>query len=325
MAIALPSRPCVLVIFNPNAGQVDLRSQLQRIADTWNQTGWQVTLQPTQYAGHATEIAREASEAGIDLVIAAGGDGTVNEIINGLVGSRTAMGTLPVGTVNIWAREMGLSMDLFSAAKDLRAGVIEQVDVGQAGDRYFLLMAGIGFDAAVTADVRSSEKKRLGAIAYVKRAIELMGKFQGQRSWILIDGQRVRGRVLMIVIGNSQLYGGAIKFTANAVLDDGWLDVCVIKGRSIWMAAPSRLLSVLTRGYHRDPKVVYYRAKSVRITGKRPLPVQVDGDFLGMTPMQFQVVPGKLSVLIPPGCDRSLWASGVVPQLKGKVTTNSEP
>ncbi len=324
MPIALPLQPRVLLIFNPNAGQADMRSQLQRIADDWNKAGWQVTLQPTQYAGHATQIAQEASELGIDLVIAAGGDGTVNEVVNGIVGSNTAMGTLPIGTVNIWAREMGLSMDLVSAAKDLMAGVLEQVDVGQAGNRYFLLMAGVGFDAAVTADVPSAEKRRFGAIAYVKRAVQLMGQFQGQRSWLHIDGQRVRGRVLMMVIGNSQLYGGAIKFTANAVLDDGWLEVCVIKGRSILMAAPSRLLSVLTRGYHRDPKVVYYRAKSVRINGKRPLPVQVDGDYLGMTPMQFRVVPQKLWVLVPPGCDRTLWSNGIVPQLRSEAIAGSE-
>jgi diacylglycerol kinase (ATP) len=110
----------------------------------------------------------------------------------------------------------------------------------------------------------------------------------------------------MVVIGNSQLYGGVVKLTAHALLNDGLLDVCVIKGRSM-LAAPLRLVSIFTRNYNRDPKVEYYRAKRVQIKGKKSLPVQVDGDYLDRTPMNFEVVPGGLWVLVPPSADMSLW------------------
>jgi diacylglycerol kinase (ATP) len=297
----------VIVIFNPNAGQADfLEASINRAAIFWRDRGWTVTYAPTQFAGHATQIAREAAHEGYDYAIAAGGDGTVNEVMNGLLHTQTALGTLPIGTVNIWAREMGLPMDIVGAAKQLLEARVRSVDVGMAGDRAFLLMAGVGFDAAVTQSVDAGEKKRFGVIAYVKQAFQVAWKFQGVRTLLRIDGKRVRGRILMLVIGNSQLYGGVVKFTAHAIVDDGLLDVCVIKGRSM-LTAPLRLFSVFTRNYNRDPKVAYFKASRVEIQGKKRLPIQVDGDFIGKTPMRFEILPGALRVMVPPQADRTLW------------------
>ena len=309
MGIALPLQPRVLIVFNPQAGQGSmLRQALAQVTQIWRQQHWQVELQPTRWAGDATFWSAQAATQGYDIVVAAGGDGTVNEVANGLVGTKTALAVLPVGTVNIWARELGLPMDVTRSATALLQAHLRPVDLGKAGDRHFLLMAGVGFDAAVTAGVCPHEKKRFGAIAYLKRAFHLAWQWRGVRSLIRIDGQRVRGRILMVVIGNSQLYGGVFKMTAHATIDDGLLDVCVIKGHTL-LTAPLRLLSIFTRRYNLDPKVKYYRARHVSIQGKRTLPVQVDGDYLGHTPMTFEVVPAGLWVLVPPTVDRSLWQS----------------
>ncbi len=299
----------VLIVYNPAAGQsADLASMLDRVALLWRDLGWQVSIAATTAPGDATSKAQQAAADGYHAVVAAGGDGTVNEVINGLVGSQTALGVLPLGTVNIWAREMGLSMDMLKAAISLSEAQLTQIDVGMAGNRYFLLMAGIGFDAAVTATVCAKEKKRLGAIAYVKQAIQIAWNFRGVSPKLRIDGKRVRGRILMVTIGNSQLYGGVIKFTAHATVNDGLLDVCVIKGEGM-LSAPRRLISIFARHYNRDPKVQYYQAKQIEIRGQKGkvLPVQVDGDYLGKTPMSFRVVPNSLWVLVPPNADRSLF------------------
>jgi diacylglycerol kinase (ATP) len=311
MRASLPSQPQVLIVYNPAAGQsADFKNTLDRVANLWRDRGWQVQIAATTAPGDATVKARQAAQAGYHAVIAAGGDGTVNEVVNGLVGTSTALGTLPLGTVNIWAREMGLSMDLLKAAESLMKSELAQIDVGRAGNRYFLLMAGIGFDAAVTATVSAAEKKMLGAIAYVKQAIQIAWNFRGVRLKLRIDGKRVRGKILMVIVGNSQLYGGVVKFTAHATIDDGLLDVCVIKGRGM-LSAPQRLISIFTRNYNRDPQVQYYQAQQIEIRGKqrKALPVQVDGDYLGTTPMNFQVVPSSLWILVPPNADRSLWRS----------------
>lgn len=368
-----------LILYNPTAGQAsEILPKLKAAAESWRQAGWQVELRPTRCAGDATIQSREAATQGYSLVVAAGGDGTVNEVVNGLAGTETALATLPCGTVNIWAREMGLSMDIAQAAqaflgaerrsvdlgvcrqrpaklskrkrralKRKRAKAAAKIDAGQADsrgahladgltesgashqvslgapdetnlDRYFLLMASAGFDAAVTSEVKSAEKKRFGAIAYVKQAFQTACRYRGIKTKLYIDGKRVRGRVLMVVIGNSQLYGGVIKFTAHALIDDGLLDVCVIKGRNL-LIAPQRLFSVFTRVYNRKNQVRYYRAKQVEIRGKKKkkrMPVQLDGDYLGKTPMKFEVLPAALVALVPDTCDQSLWGPGAdaVPQ-----------
>ena len=112
------------------------------------------------------------------------------------------------------------------------------------------------------------------------------------------------------VIGNSQLYGGVFKLTAHATVNDGLLDVCVIKGQGM-LSAPQRLVSIFARHYNRDSQVKYYQARQIEIRAQRGkiLPVQVDGDYLGNTPMNFRVVPDMLWILVPPKADRSLWQS----------------
>ncbi len=154
----LGAHPRAMIIFNPAAGQAgSLQGDLEASCDLLNEYGWQVELRPTQAAGDGTRIAREAAQAGYDAVIAAGGDGTINEIVNGLAGSQTALGVLPVGTVNVWAREIGLPLQPRATTEALLRTHVRSIDLGRAGDRYFLLMAGVGFDAAVVNEVRGDE------------------------------------------------------------------------------------------------------------------------------------------------------------------------
>lgn len=289
-----------LIVFNPQAGQAaSLEQALYAATDVWRAHGWQVHLEPTTCAGDGIRIARAAAEQGYDVVVAAGGDGTVNEVVNGLAGTDTAMAALPVGTVNVWVRELGMPLNPRAAAESILLAQRQRVDLGRAGDRYFLLMAGIGFDAAVTAEVRSEEKRRLGVFAYAWRALSIALRFQGTRAHITIDGKLRRVRVLMVVLGNSQLYGGFVKLTARASINDGLIDMCIIKGTTLLRSAPGRILSILTRRHNRDPEVEYHRARIVHVESQVALPVQVDGDHIGHTPMTFEAVPNALYVLLP--------------------------
>lgn len=289
----------VMVIFNPNAGQAAaLQQMLDTACELWRSAGWIVDVCPTQAAGDATRLAREAVAHNYTVAVAAGGDGTVNEVVNGLVGSDVALGTLPIGTVNVWAREIGVPLQPEAAAQSLLQAMPRRIDVGLAGDRYFLLMASIGFDATVTATVRSDQKRWLGALAYVVQGLKVAFRYEGVRARIELDGTAIRGRYLMIVLGNSQLYGGVVKLTAEAVIDDGLLDVCLIKGRTL-MAAPLRMWSIVRRRYTNDPKITYYRARTMTFSAKQAVDVQVDGDHIGNAPTTFSVVPGGLIALIP--------------------------
>ena len=295
----LGSNPRAIIIFNPAAGQAEsLQKDLQDSRELLVGYGWSVELCPTQGPGDGTRIAREAAEAGLDAVIAAGGDGTINEVINGLAGSHTALGVLPVGTVNVWAREIGFPLQPRATTEALLQAHVRQIDLGRAGERFFLLMAGIGFDAAVVNEVSPEEKRRLGIFAYAWRALSLGVRFRGMRVRVSLDGKVLRRRVLMIVIGNTQLYAGFLKFTSRASIDDGLLDVCLIKGDNL-LAVPFHLATILLQRYSFDPKFEYHRVRSIRIESRRKLPVQADGELIGTTPVTIQVIPGALRVLLP--------------------------
>jgi diacylglycerol kinase (ATP) len=301
------------IILNPQAGHAEDISAVQAARALWEARGWQVDWYTTEYAGHAIALAREAAAAGCDLVVAAGGDGTVNEVVNGIAGTRTALAALPFGTGNVWVRETKLPLRPEAAAAALLDGAPYALDLGQAGSRYFLLMAGVGFDASVTRSVRPELKRRLGIMAYLVQALTIARDVRGTRARIVLDGRPVKGHVLMVVIGNSRLYGGYVQITHHASLTDGLLDVAVIKGLNA-RAAPIHILSILLRRYHFNPDLTYYRACEISVTGSAPLDVQVDGDPIGVTPMNFRVVPGALQAWLTPAAAEELLSTG--PQLR---------
>lgn len=299
------ARRRVRTILNPQAGQAHDQQALQSALQLWQEHGWDVELRSTEYAGHATELARSAAAASFDLVIAAGGDGTVNEVVNGLAGSATAMAALPVGTGNVWVRELRVPLNPVDAARLLLEGQVYPLDLGLAGDRYFLLMAGIGFDAQVARRVAPATKRRFGPIAYVLHALALARQVHGTPVRLVLDGYPIKGRALMVVIGNSRLYGGFLEITHHASPVDGLLDVVVIKGGDV-RVVPLHLLSILLRQHHFNPDIDYYRARSLSITSMEPLDVQVDGDTIGSTPLKVQIVPRALCAWMPPASYQQL-------------------
>lgn len=293
------------IVLNPLAGNAEDISGVHAAMQTWQARGWDVELTPTTYAGHAITLAREAAEQRYDIVVAAGGDGTVNEVVNGIARTRTALAVLPFGTGNVWVRELKMPLRPHDAATVIDVGHAIDLDLGIAGERYFLLMAGVGFDAAVTRAVDPTAKRKLGVLAYLVQAVLTARDVRGTRVRMEIDGRKVRGRVLMVVIGNSRLYGGFLQITHHANLTDGLLDVAVIKGQDV-RSAPLHILSILLRRYNLNPDMSYYRAREVRISSTTPLEVHVDGDPIGLTPMTFRVVPGALRALVPPWTSNDL-------------------
>ncbi|NJM08548.1 diacylglycerol kinase family lipid kinase [Candidatus Gracilibacteria bacterium] len=288
-----------LIIFNPLAGQAELlERELDYATDIWRAHGWSVERRPTRSAGDGTALAREAVDQGFELVVAAGGDGTINEVINGLAFTKTVLATLPLGTMNVWARELGMPLQPSAAATTLLDCSVHAIDLGRVGERYFLLMAGIGLDAAITASLDSQQKRRLGALAYVLRGTQLAFGIRGTRTRIVLDGKQLRRRVLQLVIGNSQLYGGLVKITDKAHINDGLLDICVLRGDNVWNAI-QHTIAILRQRHTYDPHIDYYRARTIDVIAYPRLAVQVDGDPIGFTPVSIQVVPGALLALIP--------------------------
>jgi len=307
-----------MLIFNPAAGSRDVQGEIKQVMVFLRRRGWEVELRKTARAGDGTAFAREAVALGKGAVLVAGGDGTINEVVNGLVGSEVAVGLLPAGTGNVWAMEMRLPIPgpirwrtLLDATRSLVEGEVRQVDLGRANGRYFLLWGGIGLDAQVTQrmEPRTRTTKKLGALAYAVTAFWVAKDFLGTRTRVVADEQKVRTRSMLVIISNAQLYARIARVASRACLDDGLLDVCVFKGSGLPMTL-LHVAHILTGRHLRDPRVAYIQARQVTIETRRPMPVQVDGDPIGTTPVTFEAIPQALRIIVPPEVPPWLFVGG---------------
>ncbi len=294
-----------IIIANPQAGNYPYHPihHLNETLTYLRDRGWKAELWLTQAAGDARRLAREAVQQRADMVIAAGGDGTNNEVIQELAGSETALAVLPNGTVNVWAREMGIPLDDNGARDVLVHGKMRRIDLGQVNDHYFLLMAGIGIDAEVTNAVEKNPIKRLGVLGYLLVGTWLGLGYPSFFTYLKLDGTPVRATALQIIIGNTQLWGGAVKFTWQAKCDDGLLDVCIVRKRSM-LGRFAVALDFLLRREKRRHWVHYYTCSSIEVRTRMPVAIQIDGDPAEHTPnnydpITFSIVPGALKVVLP--------------------------
>ncbi|MGH2351585.1 MAG: diacylglycerol/lipid kinase family protein [Chloroflexota bacterium] len=288
----------VVLLVNPVAGMRP--AAVGEIETVLRSRGASVETVVTTQPGEGTAIARRTAARSVDVLLACGGDGTLNEAVNGLAGTDTALAVIPAGTMNVWAREVGIPADPARAAALLWTGERRRIDLGRAGERYFLLMAGIGFDADVAAQVTRPEKRRWGPLAYVGRGIVTAVRWPRQRMWLLIDGRPLRRRILFLVVGNTRLYGGVVNITHRAVADDGLLDVCLFGGQGM-AEKLAHALRIFTRSHTRHRTVEYYRVQRLTLVTRPRVSVQVDGDTIGTTPMTFEAVPRALKVVVPHG------------------------
>jgi diacylglycerol kinase (ATP) len=299
--LTLPGEPVrALLIVNPQAGP-GLWAGAQPAAQRLQAAGWHVDTVETDHKGHAVELARLAVARGYHLVIGCGGDGTLNEVVQGLVGSATALGIIPMGTANVLARDVGIPLDPVRAAEALLTGRVRVVDVGRAGDRAFIMMAGIGLDADVVQEVEQTSGRPLRWLKAPRLfwgTVRRFFTYQGTRMRLALDDQRERGRVMMVVVGNIRSYAGLFQITHEADWDDGLLDVVVFYSGGFWVKI-GNLISVLRRRHRYRQGIAYHRVRQVRVWAARPVPVQADGDLVGATPMTFTIEPRALRVVLP--------------------------
>jgi YegS/Rv2252/BmrU family lipid kinase len=306
------------LIYNPKAGQFDGHRRVLETVEFLREQGWTLTVCETESAADVTDYAGQAVTEDADAVLVVGGDGTVNSAANGLAGSDVALGVLPMGTGNVWAAELGLipiptplhRPDPLAAARLLSQGQQRWIDLGcvvaTAPDgspqaRYFVLWAGVGFDAAVARMVETQfrqVKRRFGALSFLVAGIDTALHYPGTRATIRFDGHVLEERVILIIVSNTQLYGGTVRLAPNARLDDGWLNAHIFKGQGL-LTMLHHLISILARRHRRDSKVAEYDIRHISIETAEPLQVQIDGEPVGTTPISLEVVPRALKILVP--------------------------
>lgn len=306
-AMALQTRTSAVIIANPTSGSFLFHHrQIEETLAQLCRHGWQAELWYTKGPQDARRLAHLAVGERRDMVIAAGGDGTIHEIIQELAGSETALGVLPTGTVNVWAREMGIPLDGSGARNVLLHGKTHAIDLGRINDRYFLLMSGIGIDGEVTHTVEKKPVKRLGVIGYLLVGTLLGMGYPDFQVTLNLDGKEIKTRALQIIIGNTRLWGGALQFTWQAKCDDGLLDICLVR-KSSGLGRFRVALDFLLRHERRRQWVSYHTCQSIEIRTQQPIPIQVDGEIAGYTPATFTVVPGALKVIVPQNTPEELF------------------
>ena len=303
-----------MMLANTSAGSFKQnKEQIDAAIDYLQEHGWDIEFCSTEKAGDGTQLAREAAEQKKDVVIAVGGDGTINEVIQGLANTDTALAVIPSGTMNVWAREVGIPLETERAREILTTGQIKQIDLGQTNDRYFLLMSTIGFDAEVTRTVETRPSK-WGVFTYVVLGTWLGLSYPNFTVFMQIGKKTIRARALQVVFGNTQLYAGAIKFTWKARCDDGKIDITEVHSLNIW-GRIRMLWDFLLRHPRRQRWVRYDTAEEVRLHTNIPVALQVDGDPIGYTsqrgypPTIIRVVPGALKVLVPAELPEGLFSN----------------
>lgn len=322
-------RACLIT--NPRSGRggVDLSAVLPIL----RARGWGLTLREKLHGGHATEIAAEAARRGYDIVVGCGGDGTLSEIVDGLVGTDVAVGVIPGGTVNLWAGEIGVSTNLRRAAFQLVGAERRRIDVGRLTinrrrSQHFLLMAGLGFDGAVMARVSKPLKNRIGRLAVGLAGLEALPSFRPTSVRIELDGIAWQGRVAQIVVGNSRRYGGFTSLTPDALVDDGLLDVCLIPYEGV-VNIGQQMASLVFRGRPGSAGTEPYRVASLTVTASQILPVQIDGGVVKLKKKkdaptaagmiyQFAVIAQGVTMLVPRTYKGTLFSHGARPEASAR-------
>lgn len=291
-----------ILISNPKTGRYGTRRRpVEDLAAQLESLGVKVDLRLTEGPGDATEIAARAARNGSSDVIVAGGDGTINEAIQGLAGTKARLAIIPRGTGNVLARELGLPLDDEQALKIVAQGKSRQIYLGLAIDettnerRHFVLMAGIGLDASVVRRVQPSLKRRIGKGAFWISGLSHLATWNPRPFILEINGDNYTST--FAAIGKAAKYGGDLAITPGARLDKPEFEVCIIDTRSR-LRYLHLLSQAMRNGMPRNTtEVKFINAVSVRARGDAH--VQIDGELIGHLPMRFEIAPHSLEVLVP--------------------------
>jgi len=281
-----------LVILNPAAHSE--RAKRKRAQVEWLARDCVVCT--TTRIGDAELMARHGVEEGFEKIVAAGGDGTINEVVNGLAGASVTLGLLPIGTMNVFATELGLPVhDLEFCWSIVKGDSARSVDLPKANQKFFVQLAGVGLDAQVVKETSGQLKRNFGPLSYLISAAQIAAR-QPPRLFIQSEDASI-DEGSFVLVGNGRLYGGPFPFFKHAVIDDGLLDVIVFK-RLGYLEIIKYLQDVIFSSDIRVPEIEYFQTRRVRVESNQTVPVEVDGEWVGNCPVEFTLHERSLRVLV---------------------------
>jgi diacylglycerol kinase (ATP) len=291
------------LIYNPSSGREIVRRRLPDILELLESAGYETSCYATKGEDDATEEAERAVKRGFDVIIAAGGDGTIYEVVNGMAGkpARPALGIIPCGTSNDFARALGIPKSITRSCKIIAAGKRKRVDVGRINDRYFINIAGGGSLTNLTYEVPSKLKTLMGQLAYYVKGLEKLPSLHPirvkleTRDKVLLDEE-----IMIFLITNSHSVGGFDRLAPKADLSDGKLDLIVVK--KVGLGDFIRLATQAVRGEHvKDPNLLYFQTDYIKATspGGETVQLNLDGELGGVLPCVCEALPRHLELFVP--------------------------
>ncbi len=288
----------VLLIANPTAGGGKVKRMLPALNDHLKKKNISYNLVETREPDHATQLAGEAKTKGFDAVIAVGGDGTVNEVINGLGTEGPAFGIIPLGTGNDLARTMGIPLSSLASVDLLTSGKIRKIDLGKETDRIFSIIAGIGFPAEVMKNTNNYKGMLRGSMAIAYNVVKTISFLQPIPLELELDGEKFYRKASGVFILNTRFTGGGLMVAPDADPEDGFLDIVIMNNLS-----RGGLLGILPRVYsggHRNhPQIEFHRAKQITLNTAIPYLKMFDGSIYGTSPLRVEVIPQKFKIICP--------------------------
>lgn len=289
------------LIYNPSSGREEFKDKLPKILDFFEQAGYETSCHATKKAGDATLAAAQAIDRKFDLIIAAGGDGTLYEVVNGMAESegRPPLGIIPAGTTNDFARAIGLPMkNIQRACEVIVEGKPTPIDIGKINHRYFINIAGGGALTDLTYEVPSRLKTIMGQLAYYVKGIEKLPFIRPSHVRIETDTKIIDEEIMLFLIANSNSVGGMERLAPYASLSDGKFDCLILKKTTL----PEflRIATHVIKGEHiKDPDVLYFQTNHLKATSQSKVLLNLDGELGGELPMTFTALPKHINVIMP--------------------------
>lgn len=291
----LPPTTISLIINGRRAADLTLHAEVGRLRER----GIRVRPRVTFDLGDAAHFAAEESAAGTSVVVAVGGDGTINEVLNGLAGAETPMGIIPLGTANDFARQVGIPEDVAQAIDVILRAPPVRLDSASLNGRRFLNVSSAGLGAEATAETSSAAKATLGSLAYAITGLKKLISLDAMRLRLEAPGVEREIDVLAFFVGNARHAGGGMPVTPLASPNDGLLDVCVVE--RMGRAEVARLALKIRNGEQvGEPGVLYFRAPWLTVRSEQPISVNADGERLTSRQLDYRARPGDLLIHLPP-------------------------
>lgn len=288
------------VIYNPTAGREVFKKHLPMVLEKLEIKGYEASAHATTGEGDAGEAANKAVHNNFDLVVAVGGDGTINEILNGIAGEevRPKLGIIPAGTTNDFARALGIPLKVEKAIDIIVNDTSMLLDIGKVNDQYFMNIAGGGDLTELSYDVPSKLKAMLGQLAYYMKGIEMLPFIKPVQTKIEFDGEVMDENIMLFLVGNTNSVGGFEKLAPDAKVNDGYFDLIILKKTNL--AEFIRIATLALRGAHlEDKNVIYRQAKHIQVTPKDKMQLNIDGEYGGLLPGEFFNLQQHIEFLVP--------------------------